>query len=155
MLECKFVQNWLNLIGFWLILLRFSFFRCQNFEKWNFFDKIMIFSFQNFVIKFSNLCDGDQKFWHRLVHLEFHAHSQTSPTERSHSCDMISWKNHIQIRHIGPQNVETKSAPKISWKFHGQQKFDLHFLLFRKEKSFRHLTKTSTHKHLQTQIGSN
>ena len=30
---------------------------------------------------------------------------------------MISWKNRIQTRRIGLQNVETKSGPKISSKF--------------------------------------
>ena len=121
MLECKSAQNWLNLIDCWWISLRFLFFRWRNLTKCLHFDKIVIFMFKILVFKFSNLCDGDQKFCHRLVDLKFVTHFQTSSSERSHSSDMFSWKNHIQIRHIGSQNVETKSSPKILWWYHGHQ----------------------------------
>ena len=70
--------------------------------------------YQNFVSKLWNLCDEWQLVCHRLVDQTIVTHSHTSPSERSHSSDMISWKNRIQTRHIGLQNVETKSGPKIS-----------------------------------------
>ena len=120
MLECKFAQNWLNLFCFWLILLRFLFFRWQNFEKWYIFDKIVVFVFQNVVASCQILCDEHQTFCDRLLAQTIVTHSQTSPPERSHSSDMISWKNRIQIRLIDLQNVEMKSGPTISWSFHGR-----------------------------------
>ncbi len=67
--------------------------------------------------KLKLLCNEWQLVCHRLVDLKFVTHSQTSPSERLHSPDMISRKNDIKIHHNDPQNVKTKSSPKISFKF--------------------------------------
>jgi len=60
------------------------------------------------------------RVWCHLVYLTIVTHSQTSPSERSHSSDIDSRKNDLKIRHNGPQNVKAKSSPKISWWYHGQ-----------------------------------
>ena len=65
--------------------------------------------------------------WCHLVDLRFVTHSQTSPSGRSHSSDIDSSKNHIKIRHIDHQNVETKSPPKISWCYHWLTIIDNHW----------------------------
>ena len=117
MFESKICPKQWTFRCFWYILLWFLFFREQNFEKWYVFHKIVIFVFQNFLFELSNLCDEWQLVCHRLVDLNFVTHSQTSPSERPHSSDMISSKNDIKICLIDLQNVETKSSPKSSSSF--------------------------------------
>ena len=73
----------------------------------------------------SQFCDQVVKFvwrvWCHLVNLTIVTHSQTSPSERSHSSDIDSRKNGFKIRQIDLQNTKTKSSPKNSWWYHGQQ----------------------------------
>ena len=65
-----------------------------------------------FVSSCQILCDEWQQVWHRVVDQTFVAHSQTLPPRRSHSSDIISWKNHLKIRLNDQQTVQTKWGPK-------------------------------------------
>ena len=99
-----------------------SIFSLTNVWKMLCFWKIVIIHHtQNFVSSYQILCDEHKTFCHRLVHLKFVTNTQTPPSERPHSSDMISWKNRLQTHHIALQNVETKSSPKISFQFCGRK----------------------------------
>ena len=112
MLECEIFSKMMKFKDFLMNFIAISIFWWRNFEK------ILRF-LQNHDFQVSQFCDQVVKFvwqvWSHLVNLTIVTHSQTSPSERSHSSDMISWKNRLQTHHIDLQNVETKSGPKISW----------------------------------------
>ena len=107
-------QNLVKNNKLWFIFRQF----CHDF---NFlvtnFNKMLRF-LQNRDFQVLEFCDQVVKcawrVWCHLVNLTIVTPPQISPSERSHSSDTSSWKNDIKIRHEGPQNVQTKSWPKIS-----------------------------------------
>ena len=111
MLECKICSK----------MMKFNYF-LMNFSAilifwWQIFKKLASF-LKNHDFDVSQFCDQVVKIvwrvWCHLVNLRLVTHSQTSPSERSHSSDMISWKNRVQTRHIDRQNVKTKPSPENS-----------------------------------------
>ena len=109
-LECKICSKIMKFNYFLMNFIAISIFWWQIFEKLSSFLKNHDFDVSQFcgqVVKFV------WRVWCHLVNLTIVTHSQISPSERSHSSDTISCKNDIKIRHIDPQNVETKSGPKI------------------------------------------
>ena len=118
------MQNLCKNNEFWFIFGQF----CHDFAFLETkFDKMLRFP-QNRDFQVSEFCDHVAKFVWRapnrnLVHLTFVTHSQTSPPEKPHSSNTISWKNDIKIHDIDHQNVETKFEnrhPKIDKIFHGR-----------------------------------
>ena len=117
MLECKICSK---IMEFNYFLMNFS---AISIFFDNFFKKLSSF-LKNHDFDVSQFCDQVVKIvwrvWCHSVNLTIVTHSQTSPSERSHSSDIDSRKNGFKIRQIDLQNTKTKSSPKNSWWYHGQ-----------------------------------
>ena len=82
MFEVKICSKLTKFNSFLKFLLRFLFFREQILLKYYCFVQNRCFVSQNFVFRLSNLCDGLQKFEHRLVDQTLDTHYDNVAIEK-------------------------------------------------------------------------